>query len=97
MSGSGRESFTVTLPGGFSRLMLGVSLLFALFPALLEPFLRAFQHVRRFARPLQSVLGLLQPLARLCWVGMMHSPTDRARFPFLQVYGQGCRRILIHQ
>lgn len=33
MSGSGRESFTVTLPGGFSRLMLGGSLLFALFPA----------------------------------------------------------------
>lgn len=32
MSGSGRESFTVTLPGGFSRLMLGGSLLFALFP-----------------------------------------------------------------
>lgn len=32
MSGSGRESFTVTLPGGFSRLMLGSSLLFTLFP-----------------------------------------------------------------
>ena len=33
MSGSGRESFTVTLPGSFSRLMLGGSLLFTLFPA----------------------------------------------------------------
>ena len=59
--------------------------------------MRAFQHIRRFARPLQSVLGLLQPLARLCRVGMMHSPTDRARFPFLQVYGQSRCSILIHQ
>ena len=40
--------------GGDSFVGLGKILprLFALFPALLEPFLRAFQHVRRFARPL---------------------------------------------
>ena len=40
--------------GGDSFVGLGKVLprLFALFPALLEPFLRAFQHVRRFARPL---------------------------------------------
>ena len=33
MSGSGRENFTVILPEGFSRLMLGGSLLLALVPA----------------------------------------------------------------